>query len=109
VSAEIPWGSKEEFERAQKVLIEGLSIDVWEWRVSGQPNPLPNGDEFPPYVHVWYSTQVYDEKGRQEGILEFSAREAAIGFASRMTGWTDGPHLHCRKVTYSPWVEIPDA
>ncbi len=80
-------------------------VEVEEWRVTGQPQPLANGTTFPFYVHVWRSDQTYDERSRMEGDRVHSAEQAARRFVAVMRGWGDGPHLHHRTVTYSPWEE----
>lgn len=82
---------------------EQQTVTVEEWRVTGQPNPMANGVEFPPYQHVWRSDEMYDDRSRREGERTLTAEQAARRFCEAITGWTDGPHLHRRTVTYGPW------
>jgi hypothetical protein len=86
--------------------IEGNET-VTEWRVTGDPSTTVRGHwmEFPPYRFVWTDDRMYDDRSRSEGPEALTAEAAARRFAERATDWKDGPHLHSRRVTRTPWQE----
>ncbi len=62
-----------------------------EWRVTGDP-----GDRYPPYSFVWTPL-------RGDTDPEASARGFIALIAEHGGTWRDGPHLHRRTVTETPW------
>jgi len=79
-------------------------IEVFdEWRVTGEPGPLRDergvdvGVSWPTYSFIWSKYQ-----GPERDDPEGAARAFIAGIA-RGKGWADGPHLHRRTITRTPW------
>lgn len=65
-----------------------------EWRVTGDP-----GEAYPPYEFTWSALR----NSVHYGDPEAEARSFLALLDSVNDKWRDGPHLHKRTVTVTPW------
>lgn len=71
-----------------------------EWMVTGEP-----GELFPSYRFV-FGSPIRLASGK-DADPEAAAREFVDGIENATAGpWREGPHLHKRTVTETPWEEV---
>ena len=73
-----------------------------EWRVTGEPGAIEHGGvdvNYPTYSFTWSKYQGPDQdRDDPEG-----AARAFIAGIARGKGWAEGPYLHRRTITRTPW------